>query len=210
MTHPQNCSCDPCLLALMQADDREPRQTGWDRWYQRDYERIQRYVTRRCHGVGCVAHSDDIVQETFVIGFRNISSRRYRHQGKALCAYLHGIARNLVREVARLQKREVADEQFLETQTMATLAVDDAAFLNQVLTLVGEAKTRLPDLQQQVIDGLYRRGHTSQRVGAELAKSANNVRAMARRAVKLICEYLARRYQLSLSHPAVRLCLQMM
>ena len=209
MIHAQDCSCDPCLLALMHTDSRVQRQVGWERWYQRDYAAIHGYVARRCRAVGCTEHSDDIIQDAFMIGFRNIGNGSYQNRGKPLCGYLHGIAHNLVREVARLQNRETTNDDLIDARAAEVLALEDTIFLQQVLTLVQEAKARLSRRQQQILDGLYRRGQTSKQVGAALAKSANNVRIMALRAVNSINEYLDRQHNLSLSTDAIRLCLQM-
>lgn len=210
MTHPQDCSCDPCLLAHIRAADRAQRQAGWEQWYARDHATIQRYVNQRCHAVHCAQHSDDIVQETFIIGFRNIANGQYQDRGKPLCGYLHGIARNLVHEFARLQNRESVNEELLEMQAADVLALDDTIFLQQVLLFVQEAKARLSEMQQRILDDLYQQGQTSKQVGTALAKSANNIRIMALRALNAIRSYLVIQYHLNLSLDAIRFCLQIM
>lgn len=208
MNHQSDCTCDRCLLALLTAPAAVQRQQGWQAWYDRDRSAVYGYIVRRCRNLGCVEHSDDILQDTFLIAFKNLNSGRFEQQGKALCAYLYGIARNLIYDMARLQQREVLHESETDLPNPHAMALDEQLYLQEVLSNVGDACTQLTPIQRNVVDGLYGQGKSSQDVGVELAKSAMNVRAIAVRATSVMRTYLARRYQLQLSADAIKLCLK--
>lgn len=210
MQHTSHCHCDICLLTQMQSADGQIRQLGWEAWYARDHETVQRFIMRRCHALGCPEQGEDILHDTFIIGFKNIVTGRYQVCGKSLCAYLHGIARNLLHDLMRLHQKETPDEEYLLSRTSTALPIEDQVYLERVLASVDEAHAQLSQNYRQVIESLYTQEKTSQEVGNDLCKSADNIRAMARRAVSAISAYLTGHYDLRIPSDAIRLSLRML
>ncbi|MBX3015382.1 MAG: RNA polymerase sigma factor [Caldilineaceae bacterium] len=210
MQHTNHCHCDACLLAQMQSADAQLRQQGWEAWYTRDHKAVQRYLARRCHGLGCPEQGEDILHDTFIIAFKNIATGRYQASGRPLGAYLHGIARNRLYDLMRLQQKEMPDEEYLLSCTSSALPVEDQIYLERVLASVHEAHAHLAENYRQVIESLYAQEKNSQEVGTELCKSANNIRTMARRAVNAIGVYLTGHYDLRIPPDAIRLSLRLL
>ena len=150
------------------------------------------------------------MQEAFVIGFRRISEGTYEERGRALLAFLYGVAHNLLRSTARRQQRESGDEACLAYTPTSALPVEQQVMLGQVLAMVRDSHARLPAAHRNIIDGLYGQGKASHELGAELDKTAVNVRAIAHRATKSISQQIADEYELELSTQAVRTCIEMM
>jgi DNA-directed RNA polymerase specialized sigma24 family protein len=95
---------DKYLIKLMTSADETVRQEGWAEWYERDYPDLSTFVNRHSYARGCPEQSQDIIQDSFIKGFENVSSGRYQDRGRSLKAYLYGIAKNLMREAGRLQR----------------------------------------------------------------------------------------------------------
>lgn len=207
--HRPTCNCDLWLLMQMRSENPVDRQRGWEAWYLRDAPVLRGYLGRRCQALHCPTHSEDILQDCFLTGFRNISGGRYTEQGKSLCAYLHGIAKNLLYEVIRLQKKETSDQALADVQVEEKISIENQVYLQEVLKLVEEARSRLSPVHQQVVEGLYGEGKSSNEVATELRKTAGNIRAIARRAVNEIRDYLARQYNLLLPSRSIRVWLEM-
>lgn len=208
MVHQTHCDCDQCLLTQMQATDVTKRQQGWDAWYQRDALALHSFIARRCQMQRFPEHSEDILHDTFLIGFRNVSTGRYSEQSKPLSAYLHGIAKNLIYETARLQRKTSGNIAELEVKESGQLSLDDQLYVKEVLTLIREGYEQQPPLYQQVIDGLYVEGKSSKEMAQKLRKRAGNIRAIAYRAIQEIEKYLERQYKLQLSSKAIRASLE--
>ena len=207
MTCPTHCNCDQCLVEQMTSSDKAIRPKGWQTWYERDHKFLQDRVKYRCIAFSCFVHSQDIVQESFIIGFKNISSRRYIYQGKPLRAYLWGIAKNLIFEVYHLKGKTVNDEECILSLADDTISLEQQFELKSILHIVRKAYDQLPGPYRQVTDGLYRHGKSSKELGKELGKKSNNIRAIARRAVQKIKEYLERIHGIQISPAAIRQCL---
>ena len=210
MSHMSDCHCDQCLLAMMTATGAQLRQQGWQIWYERDRVALQRAIDRQCKALGCSLYSEDILQDAFVIGFRNISRGEFRDQGKALRAYLHGIARKLVYKVAYLQHKEPSYKADFDVEVEEIISPEDRIYVEHLLTSVGEACRQLPGPYCRVLKGLYAQEKNSQELSTELGKSPTNIRAIAHRAVQSIDQYLVDRQGLQLSTDAIRLCLKML
>jgi RNA polymerase sigma factor (sigma-70 family) len=210
MNHQPDCICDQYLLAQMQSTNPTTRQCGWDAWYRRDAPILQRFIERHCQDLHCLEFSEDLLQDCFLTGFRNISNGHYREQGRSLCAYLHGIAKNLLREVVRLQRKvpTVCLQEDMPAEEPITL--DDQLYLEQILQLVQEAHYRQSILHRQVVHGLYAEEKSSQEVAGELCTTAGNARAIAHRAVNEMRAYLEQHYHLNLPSSAIRACLPML
>lgn len=208
MEQAEDCCCDQCLIKLMQSPEETDRQKGWEAWYKRDCAFLLNFVNRRCYAMGCPEHSQDIVQESFIKGFENISIEHYQDRGKPLQAYLYGIAKNLIYGMFRLQMKEVKDEEYLNFLADETIEIEGKVILKEVERLVKAARERQPDLHRQVIEGLYAQGKSSKELGEELNTTANNTRIIGHRAVEIIQRELARRYDLNLSTEAIRACIK--
>jgi RNA polymerase sigma factor (sigma-70 family) len=210
MDHLTDCSCDQCLLMHMRAANAAERQRGWEAWYRRDAPTIQAYIERRCLALQCSEHSEDILQDCFLVGFRNVSNGLYREQGTSLCAYLVGIAKNLLRELVRLRRREPVELSEEETEDEWGLDPDDSLHLEEVVNRVREAYPYLPHLYKRVVKGLYVESKSSSKLADELGKSGGNVRAIAHRAVREIGQYLECQHSMHLSTEAIRACLEVL
>lgn len=204
MEHPGACYCDQCLIKQMQSPEETERRKGWQTWFKRDCQLLYRFVHRRCYAMGCSEHSQDIVQESFIKGFENISTERYQDRGKPLSAYLCGIAKNLIYELFRLQVKEVKDEAYLHSLADNTIGIEGKVVLKEVEALVKAARDRQPELHRQVIDGLYAQGKSSKVLGEELNTTASNTRIIGHRTIEAIQRELEHRYRLHLSTDAIR------
>lgn len=203
-----DCHCDQCLINQMQTPDETERRKGWEAWYRRDYLSLRTLVERRCRAWQCLEHSQDIIQDSFIIGFENIASGRYQDRGKSLNAYLCGIAKNLIHEVFRLQMKEVSSEAYIDSLASDTLRTDDKIVLEEILVWVEGAYDQQPNLHRRVIDGLYAQGKSSDELGQELCKTATHTRTIAHRTVETIRMDLKRRHNLCLSTDVIRTCLK--
>lgn len=207
MEHPEECNCDQCLLAQMMDDDCRVRQSGWEAWYSRDATAMLAIIKRYCSAAGFQDHSEDILQDCFLIGFRNVARGKYTNQDKGLRAYLSGVAQNLVRELSRLHRREVVILDEHEEKAAVCADLDDSIYLQEVLNIVGEAYAQRPDVYRCVIRGIYAEGKTSSQVAVELGKNRGNVRAIAHRAVREIGHHIKQKHHVHLSAEAIRACL---
>ena len=208
-THLSNCDCDSCLLTQMRSSDAVARQRGWEAWYERDGAILLAYLLRRCHLLGCPDQSEDLVQDTFIAGFRNISCGHYVEQGSPLRAYLYGIARNLLRGVEWLCRKESVLPDDKEAELVATTpAPIDHVVVEQVLMLVKEAYERQPLLAQHVIEGIYAYRKSSNEVAQQVNNTAGGVRNIAYRAVNDMQRYLAQKHDLHISSITIRYCLE--
>src|SRR5262245_54606251 len=77
MEHLEHCNCDQCLLVQMMADDCTVRQCGWKSWYLRDAPTLHVFIEQQCRALGFHDHSEDILQDCFLIGFRNVANHKY-------------------------------------------------------------------------------------------------------------------------------------
>jgi RNA polymerase sigma factor (sigma-70 family) len=208
MAHFSESTGDQLLLMQMRATDAAVRQQGWEAWYKRDASDLQRYIYRHAYNLRCAQHSEDILQDCFVIGFKNVSSGAYREQEISLYFYLVGIARNLLRKTVRQQRREPTIFDELEVEDESLFGVAEQIDLEETVNGVREACSSLSSNYQRVVEGIYVRGKTSHEVGEEVGKSAGNVRAISFRAVREIGQYLERRRSMHLSAEAIRACLE--
>ena len=208
-THLATCDCDSCLIRRMRSAVAAERRQGWDAWYRRDAPALMAYLAWRGHAMACATCIEDILQESFVAGFHNVSTGRFVEQGASLSAYLRGIAKNLLLEACRLHRRELAGSEQLESvPTVEKVSVEDRLELAALCALVQEAQAQQPPLQQRVTAALYAEGRPSGEVAAEVGKSAGNTRIIAHRAVGEMVHYLAYHYNLQLSAGAVRAVLE--
>jgi RNA polymerase sigma factor (sigma-70 family) len=192
----------------MQSPDEAERQKGWEAWFKRDAATLLMFVHRRCYAMNCPEYSQDIVQDSFIKGFENISVKRYQDRGKPLQAYLYGIAKNLIYGLFRLQMKEVNDEEYLHSLADKMIEIENKVVLNEVEDLVKAACDRQPYQQRQVIEGLYTQGKSSKALAEELNQTASNTRIIGHRTIEAIQRDLEHRHDLNLSTDTIRACIR--
>jgi RNA polymerase sigma factor (sigma-70 family) len=206
--HQSNCDCDRCLLGQMRSPDVAQRQRGWEAWYQRDAPSLHRYLERLCWEKHCPEYTDDLLHDTFLIGFKGVARGGYDEQKAPLRAYLYGIAKNRVHEIVRLQQREPLIPNDPDQEGGATVDLNDLLFLEEVYCQIQAALDYLPAVQQQVIVELYVNGKSSHKVAEALGLSAGNLRIIAHRAVSQIGKCLTYQYHIHVPANAIRMCLE--
>jgi RNA polymerase sigma factor (sigma-70 family) len=214
--HRPDCDCDPCLLIHMRSWDAAQRQRGWESWYRRDAPRLLHYLERACWQKNCPEYAEEFLQDAFVIGFENILSGRYDEFKAALRAYLHGIAKNLIREAVRRQQREAVSIDGLAEEDVSALGrmpensldMDDMLYLADLCRQLRAALEHLPCLQRSVVFALYVKGTSANEVAKEYNLSVENARVMAHRGVSTMKSYIANQHQIQLSAYAIRLGLE--
>jgi RNA polymerase sigma factor (sigma-70 family) len=192
----------------MTGSDGAVRQQGWEVWYLRDALVLSAFLEQRCRAMNCSEACEDILQETFVAGFKNVSCGRYIDQGTGLCGYLYGIAKNLLSETLRHQKKESIKSGDGELEMGMVPSFEDTLFLDEIRRLVREAHDHQSPLYQWVIDGYYMQGRSPDDLAVELGKTAGNIRVIAHRAVNEIAKDLERRHQMHISSKAIRAFLE--
>lgn len=207
MDHHAVCTCDQCLLSQLLSALPGERRQGWHAWHQRDAPALFAYIDRRCRLFHCVEHSEDILQDCFLIAFRNIAQGAYLDCGKGLLAYIAGIARNRLRELRRRQRREWPSSSEFEAVGDGSLDLDSRLYVSEAIQLVREGCTLRPRLHQQVVAGIYSQGKSSGELAAELGIKAGHVRAIAYRTVHEIGYHVQQQHKLHLSAEAIRACL---
>jgi RNA polymerase sigma factor (sigma-70 family) len=210
MEHLTECDCDRCLLLHMRAPGHAERQQAWAAWYRRDAPALFSFIDRRCGKFKCREHSEDILQDCFLIAFRNVSNGTYMDQDKGLNAYLAGIAKNRLRELHRLQLRETVSVDEIDVECVPGLDADSSLYLNEVVNMVRDVYRRRPHVHQRVVAGIYREGKSSSQLAAELGMNAGNVRTIAHRAVREIGHNLKHQHSMDLSSEAIRACLEVL
>jgi RNA polymerase sigma-70 factor (ECF subfamily) len=192
----------------MQAGDPAERKQGWEAWYRRDAQCLLHFLQQRCRALGCPDQAEDLLQDCFVIGFRNVASGAFSPSDKPLGAYLVGIAKNLLRELYRARQRGLADLDEEVAASSSGVEPEDSLFVAEVVGMVRAAAAQGPDVYRQVLAGMYAEGKSSHQLAAELGKNAGNVRAIAHRGVREIGRHLERQHSMHLSAEAIRACLE--
>lgn len=210
MGHPGECTCDGCLLLRMRSPLPGERRDGWAAWYQRDAQALLASIERRCSLLRCRGYGEDLLQDCFLIAFRNVAQGAYRDQGKGLKAYIAGIARNRLRELRRLHKHECSADDETENVRDQSLDLHSRACVTEVVRLVREGRTLRPALHQRVVTGIYVEGKSSDQLAAELGIRPGNVRAIAYRTVHEIGCHVRQQHKLQLTAAAIRACLEML
>jgi hypothetical protein len=96
---------------------------------------------------------------------------------------------------------------FIDTVADKAVEIEDRIVLKEIRAFVKASCDRQPQLQRQIITGLYARGKSSLELGKELNKTANNTRIIGHRTIEAIQIDLEHHYNLHLSTDAIRTCL---
>jgi RNA polymerase sigma-70 factor (ECF subfamily) len=175
---------------------------AWTEIYERDHERVFRYVRAR---VFDDATAEDLTSFVFVGALKGINS--YHSRGTPLLAWLYGIARNVVashqRETLRRERPGLAT--FLVPQLVkrngsvadglnwneisANSALDEPAALIDSLDL-RQAIARLPESQREVIILRFFVGLDAAEVGRLIGKAPAAVYSIQARAIVTLRKYL--------------------
>ena len=166
---------DELRLLVHRAGQRDP--DAWDQLYRRSYLNLYRFARRRLLDDGA---AEDVVSETMARAIDHID--RFRWQGAGFDAWLYGIARNVVRELARTGRRSAppieGDHPSIERgpEDDALAAVDTHA--------MRRAFSRLDPLERQLLELRVQQGLGADEVGRLLGKRAGAVRMAQVRALR--------------------------
>lgn len=186
------------IVEWLQSDEKELRERAMQVWYQRDREDLKRVIRSRCSREPWYVelHVEDIVQKAFMIAFRQVRNGKYKDRGKHLIAYLIGIAKNLIRDIRRNDKRHAqrlyytddnGDEQERPFEAEEP-SVDDKIDRERALRIVGQEIERLSIREQRALVLYKMKGLTSQEVAERLGLTAGNVRQIVRRTIAKLRE----------------------
>jgi len=180
---------DEALVRQMQCSNPKLRAESWQRWFERDSDELRKYVCGRI-GQWNSSHSEDILQECFLIGFINVSSGQYEDRGKPLLAYLKGIAHNLMlaywrtrQRVKLLEESENRGERHHFSSPCIDEAIDLQAALRHALRI---AQRGLSERRIQVLKMRFLLEKSSAEIGEELGISEGHVRQETYRALQYL------------------------
>jgi RNA polymerase sigma-70 factor (ECF subfamily) len=169
------------LAALLRARSAD----AWELLFERHYDRITAYAYARLNDQ---SGAEDVASATFQRALNGIGS--YRHTGKPVLAWLYGIARNVVKEEQRAQRRRhdglrarlTHDNQLVSRSHSAARAPED---IDRSIDLDQALKT-LTGLQHEVVLLRYFAGLSAAEVSRVLNRPESAVYALQARAVEAL------------------------
>jgi RNA polymerase sigma-70 factor (ECF subfamily) len=129
------------------------------------------------HALGNVADAQDLTQEVFLRALRSLD--RYEETHAPFAAYLATIARNLIRNRARLRPTAMLDDD----APAAAAGPEALAIESSEVERVWAALRELPADQRRVIDLRLNDGRTTAETAALLGRSPDAVRQLLHRAL---------------------------
>jgi RNA polymerase sigma-70 factor, ECF subfamily len=129
------------------------------------------------HALGNVADAQDLTQEVFLRALRSLD--RYEETSAPFAAYLASIARNLVRNRARLRPTAVLDDDAPSAGAGPETLAIEAAEVERVRAALGE----LPADQRRVIELRLSEGRSMSETAVLLGRSPDAVRQLQHRAL---------------------------
>lgn len=167
--------------------------TGDREAFGRIVERYQSLVCSITYGAtGSLTLSEDIAQETFLTAWRQLTTL---NDATKLCAWLCGIARNLVNNALRRGQREpVQAAEPLETihEPASTEPSPSAqAVSREEEAILWRALEQMPDTYREPLILFYREQQSVERVAQELELSQDAVKQRLSRGRKLLAEEVA-------------------
>lgn len=146
----------------------------WAQWYEEHYRHLYRYAFRK---TGSREDAEDIASQTFLEALKGIDS--YQDQGGPILAWLYGIARNLISQKFRKERRaSLLHASLLVSQDEES----EGNVIPEHLDLI-DAIRQLTQEQQDVIVLRFFLGKSSREVGLIMGKSENAIFALQFRAV---------------------------
>ena len=205
--HKALCTCDTCLLRLIQGDN--PAR-GWSAWYKRDRHFLLSFVNRRTYQSAISFLAEDIVQEAFEKAFLNISNGRYQYTGSPLRAYLCGTAKNLIREANRSAYREADDLPAEDTLSSKTFSPELDLIVQEHINFIAGGWHSLRPIQKEILFLTYAEGKDSSEVATHCDLTRENSRVIAMRGVKAIRKSIHFEYGVDISAACIRSGLEML
>jgi RNA polymerase sigma-70 factor (ECF subfamily) len=149
-------------------------------------ERHSRHVFRlACRMTGTPEDADDVVQETFIRAFRQLSRFEARSN---FSTWLYRIAYNCAIDFIRARpRRESAEErETLEAMSdvVSTPNADDLVFAGEISTRVQRALSELSPKERAAFLMRHYHGHSIEEIGAALGLKTNATKHSIFRAVK--------------------------
>ncbi len=142
--------------------------------YRRHYASVHRLASFYLNGT-----AEDAASETFLRAWKALP--RYRDTGAPFSAWLYGIARHVVSDALRAQRR---------VEPRADVPDAGEEDKHETNLLVAQLVARLPKDQRRVIEMKYLLGMTNPEVSAQLGKSIGAVNALQWRALKAMRELM--------------------
>lgn len=139
----------------------------------------------------------DIVQQTCLSAFRNIDDFEGEHTGQFLAwikqIHMHNV-QNVIREHVHAQKRDIRNEQLVETESeldaLRRPARSDTPsqrlIYSEKAVLIAAALEKLPEEQRIVIRMRYFEDATVSEIAVQLEKTTNSIGGLMRRGMKSI------------------------
>jgi RNA polymerase sigma-70 factor, ECF subfamily len=168
---------------------------AWEVLFERHFDPIYRYALGRLF---CREAAEDVAAATFDRALSMIEGYSYR--GRPMLAWLYGIARNVVSETRRSEKRQRATgvldslpyrrNGYRASSTLAPLHVDAADALVSRLDLQ-QAMRRLTQVQREVVLLRYFAGLTAGETGQVIGRPETAVYALQARALAALRRQLA-------------------
>jgi len=168
---------------------------AWEALFERHFDPIYRYALGRLF---CREAAEDVAAATFDRALSTIEGYSYR--GRPILAWLYGIARNVVNETRRSEKRQRATgalESLLhsgnghsESQMLMPIQVDAADALVSRLDLQ-QAMRRLTQVQREVVLLRYFAGLSAAESGQVIGRPETAVYALQARALSALRRQLA-------------------
>ncbi len=154
---------------------------------------VSRYQSLICSlaysATGSLSQSEDLAQETFLIAWREMKKLK---EPEKLRPWLCGIARNVISNTVRRNKREPA--QHGETiEALEDFSANDTAPADHVIQREEEAilwrsLERIPETYREPLVLFYREGQSVERVAQELELTEDAVRQRLSRGRKLLTD----------------------
>jgi RNA polymerase sigma factor (sigma-70 family) len=168
---------------------------------------VARYQSLICSlaysATGCLGHSEDLAQETFITAWTSLCHLR---EPQKLRAWLCGIARNCINRFLRHEGREpAAAAQPLEVmpETLASEPLPPELAINrEEEAILWRALERLPESYRGPLVLFYREGQSAEQKAVLLALSENAVRQRLTRGRKLLTDEVAAFVQSALKQTA--------
>ena len=154
---------------------------------------VVRYQSLVCSlaysATGSVAQSEDLAQDTFITAWKHLAGLR---EPEKLCAWLCGIARNLINNWRRRQGREPSHgaeplETISESAASEPLPVDQAVSREEEAVL-WRSLERIPEIYREPLVLFYREHQSAGRVAQALELSEDAVHQRLSRGRKLLQE----------------------
>jgi RNA polymerase sigma-70 factor (ECF subfamily) len=168
---------------------------AWEALFERHFDPIYRYALGRLF---CREAAEDVAAATFDRALSMIEGYSYR--GRPMLAWLYGIARNVVSETRRSERRQAATgvlDSLLHrsnghraSSTLAPLHVDAADALVSRLDLE-HAMRRLTQVQREVVLLRYFAGLSAAETGHVIGRPETAVYALQARALAALRRQLA-------------------